>query len=302
MAVNKTFKWIGGSCLVIALVYLVLLVLAVAVGGKATAVGRRSVAVIHLDGVISGSSDGGLSGGAVTPEAVLDLIREAEEDDSIKAVLFRVNSPGGSAAASQEIYEGITRMKKPSVVSVADTCASGAYYISSACRRIIANRASEVGSIGVVMEIPNIAELYRKLGIKFTYIYKGKYKTMGAPDRALTAEERMILDRDAEAVYGQFIDDVARSRHLPRKTVRGLATGRTWNGSEALDLKLIDGLGNYDDGLDEAARLGGLNKGAYDVRQLEEGNPFQWLTDLIMGAKKVGALAELMGDATRRVY
>jgi len=126
-----------------------------------------SIYEIRLEGIISAEKYSGLlSGGTVTPEEIISQLDEAEENPNVKAILIRVNSPGGSPAASQEIFEEIRKIEKPVVVSVSDTCASGAYYVSSAADKIIANRSSSVGSIGVIMQIPNYEDLYEKLGLK----------------------------------------------------------------------------------------------------------------------------------------
>jgi protease-4 len=171
-------------------------------------------------------------------------------------VVLRIDSPGGSAAASQEVYEEVKRMQKPVVVSAADVDASGAYYSSCGADEIMASRSSSVGSIGVIMQIPDLQDLYGKLGIKYQTIKQGKYKDMGSGDRPLTAEETALLNADAKEVYDQFIADVAASRKLPEAKVRDLATGQTWNGTTAKDLGLIDSLGNYRDAVDRAGKLG----------------------------------------------
>ncbi len=217
-----------------------------------------SVAVIHLDGVIASSSQSGLLSGSATatPESLIGQLRAAEKDSRVAAIVLRIDSPGGSAAASQEIFEEVKRMNKPVVVSAADVDASGAYYISCAADEVMASRASSVGSIGVIMQIPDLQDLYNKLGIKYQTIKQGKYKDMGSGDRALTAEETAILNQEAKEVYDQFISDVAAARNLPEARVRELATGQVWNGSTAKGLGLIDSLGNYRDAVTRAGKLG----------------------------------------------
>ncbi len=229
-----------------------------AAGSATPMTARGSVAVIHLDGVIASSSQSGLLSGSATatPESIIGQLREADKDSRVASIVLRVDSPGGSAAASQEIFEEVKRISKPIVVSAADVDASGAYYISCAADEIMASRASSVGSIGVIMQIPNLQDLYNKLGIQYQTIKQGKYKDMGSGDRALTAEETAILDQEAKEVYDQFISDVAASRDLPEAKVRELATGQTWNGSTAKELGLIDSLGNYRDAVIRAGKLG----------------------------------------------
>jgi protease-4 len=242
------------GCGSVALAYIVM-----GAGRGATPLDKgKSVAIIKITGVIAASADSGLLTGTAgaTPENIINQLRQADTDDRVASIVLRVDSPGGSAAASQEIYEEVKRVKKPVVVSVADIGASGAYYIACASDEIMASRASTVGSIGVIMQIADLQGLYEKLGIKFTTIKQGKYKDMGSGDRALTEEEKALLDTEAKEVYDQFIGDVAESREIPEATVRELATGQTWNGETALELELIDSLGNYRDAVLKAGKLG----------------------------------------------
>jgi len=219
-------------------------------GGTSYALGD-SVYEIRLEGVISAEKYSGLFGVVtVTPEKIISQLDEARKNPNVKAILIRVNSPGGSAAASQEIYEELKKVEKPVVVSVSEVCASGAYYVASAADRIIANRSSSVGSIGVIMQIPNFEDLYEKLGIKYTTIKQGK-----------------------------FIADVAEGRNMDISEVEELATGWVFLGTEALELGLIDGIGNYKDAINIAAELGGI-KGEPNVIRQELGFS---LIDLILG-------------------
>lgn len=255
---------------IIALVILVLVllfvclgtlgVLLIAIGGTSMprVGGPDSVAVIHIEGVIGASSGGGLLGAtaSVTPENIIQQLQEADQDSRVGAILLRVDSPGGSAAASQEIYDEVKRAKKPVVVSIGDVGASGAYYISSAADEIMASRASSVGSIGVILTVANLEELYKKLGISFTVMTKGKYKDLGGGNRPLTDEEKKILDEQLTTIYDQFIEDVAAGRNMDREKVAELATGLDWPGSQAKELGLVDRLGNYRDALKRAGELG----------------------------------------------
>ncbi len=218
-----------------------------------------SIYEIRLEGVISASKYSGLFGEAsVTPEEIIGKLKAAQEDSNVKAILIRVNSPGGSAAASQEIYEELKKVEKPVVVSVSDICASGAYYVACAADKIVANRSSSVGSIGVIMQITNLEELYEKIGIKYTTIKQGKYKDVGSPDRPLTAEEKKMLEDQTKEIYQQFISDVAESRGMNIDKVRELATGWVFIGSEAIKLGLIDEVGTYNDAIKLASELGGI--------------------------------------------
>ncbi len=215
---------------------------------------------INIEGIISASQQSGvLSGGATTPRQVIAQLDTAEKSPNIKAVLLRVNSPGGSPAASQEIYSELKKFGKPVVVSVSDTCASGAYYISCAADKIIANPASSVGSIGVIMQVPNLEGLYDKLGIEYTTIKQGKYKDIGSSSREMTPEEKGLLEEQTKKIYDQFIADVADSREMSTGKVKELATGWIYLGSEAVGLGLIDDIGTYKDAINLAAELGGIS-------------------------------------------
>ncbi|MDZ7837009.1 MAG: signal peptide peptidase SppA [Actinomycetota bacterium] len=133
---------------------------------------------------------------------------------------------------------------------------AGAYYIARAADHIVANRSSSVGSIGVILQVANLEGLYDKLGVEYTTIKQGKYKDIGSSSRDMTAEEKQLLEQQTKQIYNQFIDDVAESRGMETEEVRQLATGWTYIGTEALDLGLIDQLGNYKDAIDAAASLG----------------------------------------------
>ena len=225
----------------------------------------EAVAVIPIDGVIAGSG----STGVITPQAFRDKLNLALEDDTVKAIVLRVDSPGGTVAASEEISMYVKAADKPVVVSVGDVNASGAYMVSSQADKILALPGSAVGSIGVIMEIPNAAGLLDKLGVKFTVITAGEYKDAGSPYRALTASETALLQGSVDEVYLQFIDIVAEGRKMKRSEVESLATGWAWNGTEAKRLGLIDEIGTFDDALDAAAKLGGI-KGDYDTIDYDE--------------------------------
>ncbi|MGB4592488.1 MAG: signal peptide peptidase SppA [Coriobacteriia bacterium] len=224
-------------------------------GGGSVALGD-SIALIHLDGVIAGT--GSTMDGVITPEAFIDQLDQAEADDSVKAILIRADSPGGTVAASQECAMAIERVEKPVVVSVGDMCASGAYMVASQCDEIIAAPGSSVGSIGVIMEIPNVSGLLDKVGVEFTILSEGEYKDAGSPYRSITNTESAMFKEQMKMAYDQFIADVATGRDMDEADVRELATGWVWLGTEAKELGLIDSLGNYSDAVDRAAELGGI--------------------------------------------
>ncbi len=218
--------------------------------------GGDAVALIHLDGVIAGT--GSIYNGIVTPEYFVDQLEQAEADPTVRAILIRVDSPGGTVAASQEIAMEIARVTKPVVVSIGDVCASGAYMVSSQCDEIIATPTSSVGSIGVIAQIPNVEGLLDTLGIEFQVLTAGEYKDAGSPYRSLTATETALFEEYIDVAYREFIRIVAEGRQMPEAKVEEMANGWIWPGTVALDMGLIDSIGTYNDALDRAAELGGI--------------------------------------------
>jgi len=174
--------------------------------------------------------------------------------------VLRINSPGGSAAASQEIYEELKKLAKEKVlvVSMGDVAASGGFYISMAANYIYANRATTTGSIGVIAESLNLEEALDHLGIKGVVIKSGKFKDTFSPLRPMTEEERVFMQDYIDNIFHQFVKDVAEGRKLPEAEVIKIADGRILTGEQALKLKLIDGLGNMEDAIDKAAELAGI--------------------------------------------
>lgn len=236
---------------------------------------RKKIALIRIEGVIAASSSTGgiFSSQATDSEKVIKQLRKADEDGGVGAILLRIDSPGGTAAGGEEIYKEVKRTKKPVVASVADQAASAGYLVASGADKIVANPASDVGSIGVIYVIPNYQELYKKIGIDFQIITQGKYKDMYGGLRSVTEEERKILEKEAKTLYEQFIERVYQGRRkvkITKKDVRRLATGQTWPGSEAYKLKLVDELGNYQDAVDLAKKLGKIKGKA---RVVEYGTP-----------------------------
>lgn len=220
------------------------------------------VGVIYIEGpIVGGSSTYSLFGVQSGSESIMMRLRMAADDPSVKAVVLRINSPGGSAAASQEIAQEMKRLSlsgKPVVVSMADAAASGAYWISAGADKIIANPATITGSIGVIMPVQNYVELYDKLGIEMENITSGKHKDMGSPSRPLTDEERNILKSMVNDIYNQFIEVVAEGRNMKLEEVKKIADGRIFTGRQALELGLVDELGNYYDAVAAAAELAGI--------------------------------------------
>lgn len=251
--------------------------------GASTGAIGDSVAVIYLDGAISGVSAGGLSGAGVTPESVIAQLKRAADDDAVKAVVLRIDSPGGTASASEEIAVEVSRFAKPVVASIGDVGASGAYMVASQCDKIVSTNSSAVGSIGVIIEIGDYSELAKKLGVKFIAIHEGEFKDAGSPWRSLTTTETAMLQSDAKLTYGNFIAIVAKGRKMPEADVRKLATGWAWPGVKAKQLGLVDTIGNYTDAVKLAGTLGKIegepNVVTYGTESL--GTLLQDLTGLV---------------------
>jgi len=254
------------------------LILAASFSGCAGMGGK--VAVIPLSGTIVGASQQGLlTSGGITPNLVRGYLSKAEDDGLVKAVVLRIESPGGSAAASQEIAAEILRFKeetgKPVVVSMGDVAASGGYYISAYADRIVANPATLTGSIGVISELIYIEGLLEKLGLEMEIIKAGEHKDMGI--RPLTDEERQIMQAITDELYEQFVGAVADGRNLSPETVRNLATGQLYTGGQALKLGLVDELGGLDRAVELAAELAGVTAPTVE----EYGLPGFWWSGLL---------------------
>lgn len=268
-------------------------------GFSGKGLGGDAIAVLYIDGVIAGTGDG--YSGYVTPESFKDKLDQAEQDDSVKAIVLRVDSPGGTAAASEEIARYVKNATKPVVVSVGDVDASGAYMVSSQADEIWAMPAAAVGSIGVISEIPNVSGLLDKLGVRFQVITAGKYKDAGSPYRPLTKEERALIQGEVDDIADQFVGIVAEGRKMKRSEVQSLATGWAWNGSQAKELGLVDRIGTLDDALESAADKGGID-GDYDVVTYEKDDLESVLGGLLGVTSRLGGsstLDQMRGAAAR---
>ena len=208
------------------------------------------IAIVDLEGVI------------ITPKDEVEQLRKYGEDSSIKAIIIHVNSPGGGAAASEEIYREVLRIrdqkKKYIVASIETVGASGAYYVSSATNKIFADDASIVGSIGVIAEWYNYEELIKWAKLKAITLKAGEFKDTGSPTREMTPADRAYLQGLIDDMHGQFIHNVAVGRHMKDEDVRALANGKVWTGEQALPLKLIDQLGDYRTAIEDTAKTVGI--------------------------------------------
>jgi protease-4 len=227
------------------------------------------IVVIPLSGTITTGDSSLFSGSAITPELVRDYLTRVEKDKTVKAIVFRIESPGGEIEPCQEILMEIERVKEtmPIVVSMGGTAASGGYYISTKADKIVAMPTTQTGCIGVISAVINVEELLEKLGIQIEIFKGGKYKDMYWGFRELTPEEEEIMQQTIDEYYEQFIDVVAEGRELNREEVRDLATGQIYSGTEAQELGLVDELGNLDTAIDLAVELAGIETAIVEYYQ-----------------------------------
>ncbi len=225
---------------------------------------QSKLAIIKIEGVISNYTN------------IVKKIGVAKNDDSIKAVVILVDSPGGAVGASQEIYRAIEKLreKKPVVVSMGNVAASGGYYVSAPANVIYANPGTITGSIGVIIQHVNINELLNKVGVKMENIKSGKNKDILYPNNELSPEQKKLLEETIKDVYEQFLDAIVKYRPIKKDELKKFADGRVFSGRQALKLKLIDKLGNIQDAIDEARKLAGLEKGSFEVIELKDEKSF----------------------------
>ena len=218
------------------------------------------VAVVRVEGMITNS------------EETIRQVRKWGKDKSIKALVLRINSPGGAVAPSQEMYNEISKVakKKPVVASMGTLAASGGYYIAVACNKIMADPGTLTGSIGVIMMFDNFEKLMDKIGMKSLVFKSGQFKDTGSPFREVTEDDKKLIHGIIDSIYTQFITDVAKGRQMDIEEVRKLADGRIYTGQQALDLKLVDELGGMQDAIKVASTLAGIDGEPKVVEEEEE--------------------------------
>jgi protease-4 len=217
-----------------------------------------AVAIIRVEGTISSGDDEDIATGAVSGVVMADLERAAA-DPTVKAIVLRVDSPGGTVTGSAQIYEAIQELDKPVVVSMFSVAASGGYYVSAPADYIFARPDTTTGSIGVIYTIINAQGLLQDIGVEITTITSGPNKDFGNPWGELTPEQREILQSLVDASYDEFVRVVAEGRGIPEDDVRALADGRIYDGRQALALGLVDELGDLEEAIRKAADLGGIS-------------------------------------------
>jgi protease-4 len=211
-------------------------------------VGGDKVGVVEIEGTI------------VEAEPTIERIVKFRKSKSVKAIILRINSEGGMVAPSQEIYQEVKRTckEKKVIVSMESIAASGGYYVACAADKIVANPGTLVGSIGVILQLANIEELLKKVGLRSKIIKSGKYKDIGSMTREMTEEEETLLQEFSDDIYHQFIDAVVEGRGLPPEEVLKIADGRIFTGVQALKLGLIDSIGNLQDAIALAGGMVGI--------------------------------------------
>lgn len=252
--------------------------------GKGISLSSDKIAVISIQGVLTSATD------------TIEQFKKYEENEEVKALVLRIDSPGGTVVAAQEIYAEIRKLRENKVVlaSMGNVAASGGYYVAAATEEIVANPGTLTGSIGVISEYPNFEELMQKVGLKSEVLKGGRFKDLGNPTREMTEEERKLLQGLIDNIHKQFIRDVALGRGRSVEEIEPLADGRVFTGEQARENGLVDRLGNFEDALDRAAELAGI-----------EGKPV-----IIYPEKKrkkiweylVQGLAEVMGSLLRSTF
>lgn len=241
---------LAGFLLLIALsIGFITLILLLPIGGHHDlSLGKEKIGVIEVFGAI------------MTAEQTVEEIKDYADDSSIKAIIIHIDSPGGAVAPSQEIYNAVreARKKKKVVASMATLAASGGYYIAVGADRIISNPGTLTGSIGVIVNLVNFQDLLGKVGVHPMVVKSGKFKDIGSGFRAMTDEERAVMQEMINDVYGQFVEAVAAGRNLTVAKVKELADGRVYTGNQALKLGMVDEMGGFEDAVKTTAKLAGI--------------------------------------------
>jgi protease IV len=246
---------LGFGLLILAGLFLIFLVLVVA-----TSASNHSESKVVANSLSFGSKVAVIKveGEIVSSDQLLKDLRSYRDNNSVKAIVLRVDSPGGLPAPSQEMYEELKRYKKPVVASMGSLAASGAYYICLPCKYIYASPATLTGSIGVIMQTTNVEELMKWLKIQQGVIKSGEFKDAGTPFRPMTDSERAYFQSVIDSVFGQFKAAVQESRKIQEPKLSEISNGRVFTGEQAKELGLIDGLGNIEDAIKKAGELGGI--------------------------------------------
>ncbi len=237
-------RWVWISLGVVFFLFIVAQIVSFSIDRTQLHLGEK-VGIVSIEGAIFSSK-----------KAVKELDEFAERKD-IKAIVLRINSPGGSVAPTQEIYEKVKTLRgiKPVIASVGAVAASGGYYTALGCEKIVANRGSVIGSIGVILEYPVAVDLLKKIGLRFETVKSGEVKDMGNPTREVTKRDREVFQSVINDLHRQFLNAVVEGRSLDKSIVEPLADGSVFTGEQALHLGLIDILGTFENAIEIAANL-----------------------------------------------
>ncbi len=229
---------------------------------------------------------------------ILEEIKTFRDDASIKAIVLRIESPGGGVGPSQEIYQEIrqTIAKKPVVASMGGIAASGGYYVASAANHIVANPGTLTGSIGVIVRFGNFSGLFDKVGYEMVTLKSGQFKDVGNPSRKMTPEEEAITQKLIDEVHQQFIQDVVKARNLPEDEVRQVADGRVLTGALAKQLGLIDELGNFRNAVKVAGRLGNISE---DPEIVYAEKKKRTVADFLFGTEVSQQLSQYLAESSQ---
>jgi protease IV len=237
----------------------ILLVVAIVLGGtlllvlhffspSSTGLFEEKIGVVSITGTISSS------------KIISSELAKFAKDDSISAIILRINSPGGGVGATQEIYREVQKItpQKPVVASMGSIAASGGYYVAAPATKIVSNPGTITGSIGVFIQFVRLEELMNKIGVDLEIVKSGEFKDMGSPDRKLTQRDREIIDALIKDLQGQFVSAVASGRNLSVEKVQEIADGRIFSGARAKDLGLVDFMGNFQDAVEITKKIVGI--------------------------------------------
>ncbi len=232
--------------------------------------GNEKIALVEVAGAIMDSKE------------IVRQLSQYRRDDDIKAIILRIDSPGGAVAPSQEIHDEVLRVRadnKKIYASMGNLAASGGYYIAVAADRIFANPGTLTGSIGVIMAFSNAEKLMNKIGLEPQVVKSGKYKDVGSPVRKMTAEERIYLQRVINDVHQQFIDAVAKGRNITTKQAKKLADGRVFTGRQALKLKMVDEMGGLEDAIAQLGEAVGIKGRPKVIWEAPPKGIMEWLLE-----------------------
>ncbi|MBV9080288.1 MAG: signal peptide peptidase SppA [Elusimicrobia bacterium] len=258
---------------------------------------KDAIAVIPIEGIIT-MDRGAMSHGESIDELV-DAIDELKDKPRVKALVLKINSPGGSVGAVQELYDAVVRFKKsgrPVVSTFGDLAASGGYYVACAGDRIVTHPGTLTGSIGVLLRLPNVTTLMQKIGVSMNTLTSGPMKDAGSPFRAMTAEEQAHFKGIIDDAYGQFFDAVKTGRNLTPEALKPLADGRVFSGRQAVEKKLADQLGGTKEAIDLAKEMAGLSGKNPRILEHHEKKSLERLLQLF-GRTPVDHLASLAESA-----